>query len=170
MRGVRCWISHPEIGRKQGAGVWDRLAQRLESNARAKFGHRCGSGRRTSFCEFCTAGGGLVRGLHLCSLRDCKIPDTSKPQRKDRRHASPRPGCKLQESRRLWTARKEWREIVRHMPCLQKWTHGADASPLVNPKKTGAFRRRARGGRTLVGRTGVALVSNAVCNAAVVKA
>jgi len=86
---------------------------------------------------FAQAATGLEGGLHLSSARDCKIPDNVQAQRKDRRHASPRPGCKLQESRRLWTARKKWREIVRRMPCPQKWTYvRADASPLVNSKKT----------------------------------
>jgi hypothetical protein len=101
-----------------------------------------------------------VWGLHLSSWRDCKIPDTSKPQRNGRKDASPLPDCKLRENRRLWTARKKWRETVRRKPCLQKCTHvRAGAYPLVNPKKTRGqgrkpvfvdFRRRINGRLGLV--------------------
>jgi hypothetical protein len=78
-----------------------------------------------------------VWGLHLSSWRDCKIPDTSKPQCNGRKDPSQLPDCKLRENRRLWTTRKKWRKTVRRKPCLQKCTHvRAGAYPLVNPRKT----------------------------------
>ena len=83
--------------------------------------------------------------------RDCsysrhgmtKSRSASKPSTCREAPASPRYGCNLQESRWLWTAPKKWRETERRRPCTQKCTQtGDDASPLVNPKKTSAIRRR----------------------------
>jgi hypothetical protein len=96
--------------------------------------------------RICTGEAGLEGGLHLSSARDCGSRTFVQAQRKDRRNASPRPGCKLKESRRLWTARRKWREIVRRKPCLQKCTHArVDASPLVNPMKIRGTGRQANG-------------------------
>src|ERR1700760_4917607 len=130
-------------GREGGfrAGDLHRLAQRLESNARAKLwcpgegglaeqsvvgglASRVARGTRRltldlqigreigALWRVLHRWDGLEGGLHLFSARDCEIPETSKPQRRGRGNASPRPGCKLRESRRLWTAGKKWRGIM----------------------------------------------------------